>query len=91
VHHGERSAQESHELHLALKAHSFHDRVKYLLMERGDLTATLQVRSLEGDEIRLVGEWGGKGYGIARIPRVDHALMDGTDGALVGGNLGCRL
>ena len=59
-------------------------------MERGDLPAALQVCSLERDEIRLVGKWGGKGYGIARIPRVDHALMDGTDGALVGGNLSWR-
>jgi len=43
--------------------------------------------SLERDKIRLVGEWGGKGCGIARIPSVDHSLMDGTDGVLVSGRL----
>src|SRR4029450_10943426 len=49
------------------------------------------VRALERDEIRVVGEWGGAGCGIAGVPGVDHPLMDGADGVLVGGSLSCYL
>ena len=67
MHYGERRAQEAHELHLALKARAFYDCVEYLMMERGDFPATLQVRPLESDKIRIVGEWGGEGCGIAGV------------------------
>jgi hypothetical protein len=34
---------------------------------------------------RILGEWGGEGCGIARVPGVDHALMNGTNGLLISG------
>ena len=86
MHHAEYSVQKAYELHLTLKARSFHNRVEYPLMKRGDFPAPLQVRSLERDEIRLVGEWRGEGCGIARVSGVDHSLMNGTDGVLVSGS-----
>jgi hypothetical protein len=49
------------------------------------------VRPLERDEIGIVGERGSEGRAIARIPSVDHLLMNTTDGALIGGSLRCRL
>jgi hypothetical protein len=83
--------QEAHELHLALEARPFDDRVEDPLMEKGDFPAPLQVRSLERDKISIVGDWSGKRRAIAAIPRVDHAQMDRTDGLLVSGSLSCCL
>jgi hypothetical protein len=69
-----------------LKPRAFYDRVEYPMMERGDLPATLQVRALERDETRFIGEGRCGGCGIARVPSVDHSLMDGADSVLVGGS-----
>jgi hypothetical protein len=46
--------------------------IEDLLGERGDLLTSLQVRSLEHNEIRIVGERSGEGQGIACIPSIDH-------------------
>jgi hypothetical protein len=39
--------------------------------------------SLPHDEIHLIGERGGKGRAVTRIPSLDHPVKDGTDGLLV--------
>jgi hypothetical protein len=91
VTHAEHMVQEAHELHLALEARFLHDRVEDPLMEQGDLLAPLQVRSLERDEISIVGERAGEGRAIARIPSVDHPPMDGINGVLVSGSSSCCL
>src|SRR5262245_6515204 len=63
------------------------------LSERGDLLPLLQVSTVPHDEISLVGERGGEGRAVARIPSIDHPLMDSTDGVLVSSvgsqNLSC--
>jgi hypothetical protein len=80
-----------YEVHFApFEARSFHDRVEHPLMKRGDLLSPDEVRSLERDEICILGEWRGEGRAIASIPSVDHPLMDGADGVLVAG-LSCCL
>jgi len=46
--------------------------IEDLLGERGDLLTSLQVRSLEHNEIRIVGERSGEGQGIVCIPSIDQ-------------------
>jgi hypothetical protein len=56
VHNCEHGAEEAHELHLTLKARTFHDRVEDLLSENGQLLASLQVGPFPRHEICVIGE-----------------------------------
>ena len=47
----------------------------------------LQVRSLERDEISVVGEWGGEADATALVLSIDHPMMDCTDAVLLSGSL----
>lgn len=87
MHHGYRGAQEVHKLHFTLHARSFDDCVEDLLVERKHLLASLQMRSLERNEVSLISERRDKGSGIARAPSLDHPTVDGTDRLFIGGRI----
>jgi hypothetical protein len=51
---------------------AFAKRYRSLAGERSDLLTSVPVRSLEHNEIRIVGERSGEGQGVACIPSIDH-------------------
>jgi hypothetical protein len=52
-------------------------------MEGEHLLASLQMRSLERNEIGVIAEWGDESCGVAGVPGLDHPMMDGSDSFLV--------
>src|SRR2546430_6016750 len=53
------------------------------LVERGDLPSSFEVRSIEPDEITILGARSGVDLATARVPGFHHLLIEGPDVCLV--------
>jgi hypothetical protein len=64
------------------EARSVEPFVEQLLMRGGNVMAAFEVRSIEGDEVGIVGEWSGEGLPATVVPAVHHLLIKSADGSL---------
>jgi len=53
------------------------------LVERGDPLPSCEVRSIEPDEITILGERSGVDLATALVPGIHHLLIEGSDVHLV--------
>ena len=72
---------------LSHKASPLQPFVEQRLMEGHDLTAALQMRAIESDEVTVIGEWRDKSLGAALAPAVHQVPTQRAYGSFVAGCL----
>jgi hypothetical protein len=80
MHHSHLWGQETHACDLSYEAGPLQPLVEQWLMERSDLTAAFEVRTIETDQIAVLGKGGRKGFATAHVPAIHQLLIEGADG-----------